>query len=473
MSFVQIKTNTCEKRIEMKDIEKKNQIDMTTGSILGKQIRFIIPLICTGVLQLLYNAVDVIVVGRFAGTTALSAVGSTGSLTNLIINVFIGLSVGINVVTAMYYGKKDDKNMEKTIHTAISLAIVGGIILAIFSFFATPRLLKLMSTPDDVIDQAILYMRIIFMGMPFNLVYNFSAAILRAVGDSKRPLRYLGLSGIVNVLLNLVLVIVFHLDVAGVALATITAQGLSVLLITRHLRKSEGALKLTWKHLRIHKKQALQILRIGVPSGIQSSCFSLSNVLLQSSINGFGAIAMAGNAASSSLEGFLYITTNCVQQSAITFVGQNRGAKQYDRVRKNLFYASGLVVFIALSVSLVFHVLDTELIGLYTSDVDAIAIGVQRLAMYSTWYFFFGLMDATSGMLRGMGYSVGPMIISLLGICGFRIFWIFGVFAAYPSLQVLYYSYPISWCLTWSALIVYYRIVTKKEFANIVTSGRQ
>lgn len=449
----------------MKDSGKKNEIDMTTGSILGKQIFFIIPLICTGMLQLLYNAVDVIVVGRFAGTTALSAVGSTGSLTNLIINVFIGLSVGINVVTAMYYGQKDENNMQKTIHTAITLAIVTGVALAIFSFLAAPGLLRLMSTPDDVIDQAILYMRIIFLGMPFNLVYNFSAAILRAVGDTKRPLRYLGFSGIVNVLLNLLFVIVFHMDVAGVALATIIAQGMSMVLITRCLMKSEGALKLTWKKLRVHKKQALQIIRIGVPSGIQSSCFSLSNVLLQSSINGFGSIAMAGNAASSSLEGFLYITTNCVQQSAITFVGQNKGAGHYNRVRKNLFYGSGLVVLIALSVSCVFHIFGTELIGLYTSDAEAIAIGVQRLAMYSTCYFFFGLMDVTSGMLRGMGYSVGPMIIALLGVCGFRIVWIFGVFAAYQSLQVLYLSYPISWFITWSALILYYKIVTKKEFA--------
>ncbi len=450
----------------MRDLGKKNEIDMTTGSILGKQIRFIIPLICTGMLQLLYNAVDVIIVGRFAGTTALSAVGSTGSLTNLMINVFMGLSVGINVVTAMYYGQKDDQNMHRTVHTAISLAIIAGTMLTIFSFFAAPTLLRWMSTPDDVIDQAVLYMRIIFLGMPFNLVYNFSAAILRAVGDTKRPLRYLGISGIVNVVLNLIFVIVFHMDVAGVGIATITAQAMSVVLITRCLMKSEGAMKLTWKKLRVYKKQALQIIRIGVPSGIQSSCFSLSNVLLQSSINGFGAIAMAGNAASSSLEGFLYVTTNSVQQSAITFVGQNKGANQYDRVRKNLFYGSGLVVLIALSVALVFRIFGTELIGLYTSDAEAIAIGVQRLAMYSTCYFFFGLMDVTSGMLRGLGYSMGPMIIALLGVCGFRIVWIFGVFAAFPSLQVLYLSYPISWFLTWSVLIIYYKIVTKKEFAN-------
>lgn len=468
-SFVDFRMKDTGKNraMDMSEIGKKNEIDMTTGSIIGKQIRFIIPLICTGMLQLLYNAVDVIVVGQFAGTTALSAVGSTGSLTNLIINVFIGLSVGINVVTAMYYGRKDHENMQKTIHTAISLAIIAGVILAIFSFFAAPSLLEWMSTPDDVIEQATTYMRIIFLGMPFNLVYNFSAAILRAVGDTKRPLRYLGLSGIVNVVLNLIFVIVFHLDVAGVALATIIAQALSVVLITRCLMKSEGALKLTWKKLFVHKKQAWQIIRIGVPSGVQSSCFSLSNVLIQSSINSFGSIAMAGNAASSSLEGFLYVTTNSVQQSAITFVGQNKGAKQYDRVRKNIFYASGLVILIALTVATFFRVFDTELIGLYTSDAEAIAIGVQRLAMYSTFYFFFGLMDVTSGMLRGMGYSMGPMIIALLGVCGFRIIWIFGVFASFPTLEVLYYSYPISWILTWSILIVYYRIVSKKEFADL------
>lgn len=448
----------------MRNSGDKNQIDMTTGSVLGKQIRFIIPLICTGVLQLLYNAVDVIVVGKFAGTTALSAVGSTGALTNLVINVFIGLSVGINVVTALYYGQKDERNMHKTIHTAILLGIVGGVFLAIVGFLAVPTLLRLMATPDDVIGQAILYMRIIFLGMPFNLVYNFSAAILRAIGDTKRPLRYLGLSGIVNVVLNLIFVIVFHLDVAGVALATIIAQAISMILITRCLMQSDDMMKLTWKKLYIYKEQAIQIIRIGVPSGIQSSCFSLSNVLLQSSINGFGSIAMAGNAASSSLEGFLYVTTNSVQQSAITFVGQNKGAKQYDRMRKNLFYASGLVTAIALTMGIFFNVFDEELIGLYTSNADAIAVGVQRIGMYSIYYFFFGLMDVVSGILRGMGYSMGPMVISLLGVCGFRIVWIFGVFAMFPSLDVLYYSYPISWILTWSILMIYYKIVTKKEF---------
>lgn len=450
----------------MRNSGDKNQIDMTTGSVLGKQIRFIIPLICTGVLQLLYNAVDVIVVGKFAGTTALSAVGSTGALTNLVINVFIGLSVGINVVTALYYGQKDERNMHKTIHTAILLGIVGGVFLAIVGFLAVPTLLRLMATPDDVIGQAILYMRIIFLGMPFNLVYNFSAAILRAVGDTKRPLRYLGVSGIVNVVLNLIFVIVFHLDVAGVALATIIAQAMSMVFITRCLMQNEGMIKLTLKKLHIYKEQAIQIIRIGVPSGIQSSCFSLSNVILQSSINGFGSIAMAGNAASSSLEGFLYVTANGVQQSAITFVGQNKGAKQYDRMRKNLFYASGLVTTISLTMGIFFNLFDEQLIGLYTSDVDAIAIGVQRIGMYSIFYFFFGLMDVTSGILRGMGYSMGPMIIFLLGVCGFRIIWIFGVFAMFPTLDVLYYSYPISWILTWSILMIYYKVVTKKEFSD-------
>lgn len=446
----------------MGDKNSKHEIDMTTGSILGKQIRFIIPLMFTGMLQILYNAVDVIVVGRFAGTTALSAVGSTGALTNLIINVFIGLSIGISVVTAQYYGRKDDENVHRTIHTGLTLAIAGGFILVAIGYFLSPVLLEWMATPDDVIGQATLYMRIIFLGMPFNLTYNFSAAILRAVGDTKRPLQYLGFAGIINVILNLIFVIYFGLDVAGVALATIIAQGISMTLIIRCLLHSEGALKLSFNKLKIHKTQAYQIIRIGIPAGIQSSCFSLSNVLIQSSINGFGSVVMAGNAAASNLEGFLYTAVNSVTQSAITFVGQNKGANNIDRIRKNFFYGSALVVIIGLSMSGVIIFFDTKFIGLYTSDPEAIAIGIYKLARCSTLYFLFGLMDVTAGMLRGMGYSIGPMIITLMGVCGFRVVWIFVVFAATPTLATLYLSYPISWLMTWIVLVIYYLFANKR-----------
>lgn len=445
---------------------KKNEIDMTTGSIITKQIKFIIPLMFTGVLQLLYNAVDVIVVGRYAGTTALSAVGSTGALTNLIINIFIGLSIGVSVTTATYYGRKDDVNVQKTVHTGIALAIIGGIFLVVFGYIACPYLLEWMSTPDDVIVQATTYMRIIFVGMPFNLVYNFSAAILRAIGDTKRPLQYLGFSGIVNVVLNLVFVINFKMDVAGVALATIISQAISVILILRCLLNQEGSLQLTMNKIKIHKAQALQIIRIGLPAGIQSSCFSLSNVVIQSSVNGFGSIVMAGNAASASLEGFMHAATTSVTQSAITFSGQNRGAKNYDRIRKNLICGSLLVFAVAMIFSRTFLLFDNQFIGLYTTDTAAIAIGIKRLSVCATFYFFFGLMDVTSGMLRGLGKSMGPMIISLMGICGFRMIWIFTVFAQSPTLDTLYLSYPISWISTWLVLLCYYFVTIKNINKN-------
>lgn len=451
------------KRIKYMEKKKKNnEIDMTTGSIFFKQIRFIIPLMFTGMLQLLYNAVDVIVVGRYAGTTALSAVGSTGALTNLIINVFIGLSVGISVVTATYYGRKDDENVHKTIHTGLTLALIGGVVLAIFGYLVSPILLEWMASPADIIDLSSLYMRIIFIGMPFNLIYNFSAAILRAVGDTRRPLQFLGFSGIVNVILNLIFVTQFDMSVAGVALATIISQAIAMVLVIHCLLNYEGALKLTFNKLKIHKKHAIKIIKIGIPAGIQSSCFSLSNVLIQSSVNSFGSVVMAGNAAAANIEGFVYTACNSVVQASITFVGQNRGAKQPERVRKNFYYGSSLVFIIGFTLGMCAMLFSNQLVGLYTTDVAAKAIGIKKLTMCTSIYFFFGLMDVTAGMLRGLGKSVGPMIITLLGICGFRMFWVMVVFKANPTLDVLYYSYPISWICTWFVLIVYYKVEIKK-----------
>lgn len=450
----------------MNKIGKKNQIDMTTGSILKKQVMFIIPLLFTGMLQLLYNAVDIIVVGRFAGTTALSAVGSTGALINLQINVFMGLSVGTSVITSLYFGAKDDENMHRTIHTSIALALGAGIFLTFLGFFVSPILLEWMGTPEDVIDQSILYMRIIFIGMPFNLLYNFSAAILRAVGDTKRPLIFLGVSGIVNVMLNLIFVIVFHLGVAGVGLATIIAQGISVILVTRCLMKSEGALKLTWRKVRIYKEQFIKIAKIGIPAGIQGSFFSVSNVIIQSSINSFGAIAMAGNAASSNLEGFIYIAMNCVHQSAVTFAGQNIGAGEYGRVRKNVYCSLGIVTAIGVGMCLVFMTFRTQLVGLYTNDAEAIAYGVARLTFISSCYFMCGWMDVLTGHIRGIGHSVIPMFITLIGVCLFRVVWVFGVFATRPTLEILYISYPVTWGLCVIALMTYYQLVVKKEIRD-------
>lgn len=450
----------------MKAIGKKNEIDMTTGSIIGKQIMFIIPLMFTGILQLLYNAVDIIVVGKFAGTTALSAVGSTGALVNLFINVFLGLSIGTSVVTSLYFGSKDDENVHRTVHTSILVAIITGLGLMVVGYIGSPIMLKLMSTPDNVIDQSTLYMRIIFMGMPFNLMYNFSAGILRAVGDAKRPLIFLGISGIVNVVLNLIFVIIFHLDVAGVALATIISQAMSVVLITRYLSRCDSAIKLEWRKLHIYKEQFIKIVKIGLPAGIQGSFFSLSNVLIQSSINGFGALAMAGNTAASNLEGFVYIAMNCVHQSAVTFAGQNRGANQYDRIRRNTYVSLGLVFVIGFIMGGIFLIFIENLVGLYTNDAEAIAYGIERGTFIFRMYFICGMMDAMTGHIRGLGHSVIPMLITFVGVCVFRVVWIFTVFAKWQSLAVLYYSYPITWGLCLIGLLTYYFVIVRKEIKS-------
>ncbi|MFI3171246.1 MAG: MATE family efflux transporter [Eubacteriales bacterium] len=450
----------------MERVKKKNQIDMTVGSILGKQILFIVPLMFTTLLQLLYNAVDIIVVGKFAGTTALSAVGSTGALINLLINVFMGLSIGASVVTSLYFGSKDEENMHRTIHTSVAIAIIAGLALAVIGQIASPILLRWMATPDDVINQSVLYMRIIFIGMPFNLLYNFCAAILRAVGDTKRPLIFLGIAGVVNVVLNLIFVIIFHMDVAGVATATIIAQAISVILITRCLTRSEGALKLTWSKVRIYKGQLIRIVQIGLPAGIQGSFFSISNVLIQSSINSFGAIAMAGNAASANLESFIFAGMNCVHQSAVTFAGQNLGAREYRRVRKNLYYCWGLVMVIAMIMCTIFTIFAKPLVCLYTNDAEAIAVGVNRLIFFCRFYFLCGAMDVIVGHVRGIGHSLVPMFISLLGVCVFRVVWVFFVFSKWPTLDMLYISYPVTWILCIVSLFVYYLVIAKKEIAD-------
>lgn len=429
---------------------KTNEINMTNGNLFKKIFFFAIPLMATGILQLLYNAVDMIVVGKFAGAAALSAVGSTTALVNMIINIFIGLSLGVGVCISRYYGARNLESIEKTIHTAIVIAVVGGIFLAILSFFIIEPLLVFMQTPTEVLDGAIIYMKVLFLGMPLNLVYNFGASMLRAVGDAKSPLKFLGMAGIVNVLLNLVFVIVFDMSVVGVALATITAQGISAFLVMRMLTKGAGVLKFEIKKLRVHKTQLINIVKIGLPAGIQSSLFSLSNVMVQSAINSFNStIITAGNAASSSLEGFMYVATNSVTQAAITATGQNMGAGEYSRVKKSV----GLSVIMAAAVSFVLGMLfitfRENLIALYSDgDLDVVAIGMQRLKYMATFYVACAVMDLLAGALKGMGYYIFPTIVSFCGVCLFRIAWVSIVFANYPFLETIYWVYPISWTMT-------------------------
>lgn len=436
---------------------------MTNGPLLMKLIRFSIPLILSGVLQLLYNAADIVVVGRFAGAQALAAVGSTSSLINLIVNIFMGLSVGASVVVAKGWGAGDKKVISQTVHTAITLAGIGGFLLMGVGIFFSGTFLTWMGTPLDVLPGATLYMQIYFAGMPFNLLYNFAAAVLRAVGDTKRPLYFLTLAGLVNVGLNLILVIVFDMSVAGVALATITSQAISMTLALRCLMKSDNAIRLNLKALRIHKKPFLQILQVGLPAGIQGSLFSISNVLIQSAVNSFESIAMAGNAAASNLEGFVYTSMNAFHQADITFASQNMGAGKPRRVKRVLWLCLGLVTTVGLIMGGGMNLFAQPLLSIYNSDPLVISFGVRRMAIICTFYFLCGWMDVLVGQMRALGCSILPMCVSLTGACLFRVVWIYTIFAANPTPECLYWSYPISWTLTALTHLVCYLKVRQKK----------
>lgn len=438
------------------------EMDMCNGSLLGKIIVFTIPLILSGVLQLLFNAADIVVVGRFAGSHSLAAVGSTSSLINLLVNVFIGLSIGCNVLVARYYGGHNESDIEETVHTSILIALLSGFILVVIGLGLSHFLLELMGTPEDVIDLSVLYMRIYFLGMPASLVYNFGSAILRAVGDTLRPLLYLFFAGIVNVVFNLIFVIVFHMGVAGVALATIMSQFISAILVVWCLIHSDTAYRLDLRRLRLVRDKVKAIARIGLPAGLQGAVFSVSNVLIQSSVNSFGAIAIAGNTVSANIEGFVYTSMNAVYQTAINFTSQNFGARNFPRIRKVLFICMGLVIVVGVVFGSGAVLIGDRLIGFYDTNPEVIRYGMERLKIIASLYFLCGMMEVMVGLLRGIGYSVMPMMVSLTGACAFRVLWIFAVFSRYRSLETLYISYPISWVLTFSAHLICFLIVFKK-----------
>lgn len=443
-------------------MNKKYEIDMTSGGILGNMLVFIFPLMFSSILQILYNAADIVVVGRFAGTDSLAAVGSTGNLVNLIINLFIGLSVGANIVVARFYGAKKEEHVSRTVHTSIAVSIIAGIAVGIFGVFMSRTFLSMMSTPTDVLDKATVYTQIYFAGMPSLMVFNFGASVLRAAGDTKRPLYYLSFSGVINVLLNLLFVIVFKMDVAGVALATIIAQTISAVLVVRCLIKTDGCFHLDIKKLRIHKQELIAIAKIGLPAGIQGSIFSISNVLIQSSINSFGKVALAGNTAAANIENFVYASMNAVYQATVTFTSQNYGAGHYKRIKKVLFYGLGTVMVIGLGMGLGAHLFSGTLVGIYTDNPEAITYGMERLAYVCLPYFLCGIMEVLVGSLRGVGFSVTPMIVSLIGACGFRIVWIYTFFRQNHTLNNLYISYPISWILTAAAHLVCLIIIMRR-----------
>lgn len=426
-------------------------------SLTGQIIRYTIPLMLTGILQLLYNAADNIVVGRFDGSQALAAVGSTGALINLIVNVFMGLSVGTAVAVAHDYGAKDDEGVQRTVHTSILISIFCGLFVGAFGCLCSGTFLKWMGTPDDVLPLSTTYLAIYFLGTPASLIYNFGASILRSIGDTKRPLFFLTISGILNVVLNLVFVIVFHLGVAGVALSTIISQYVSMVMIIVCLMREKGCCHLDLRKLHIYKDKMLKIIRVGLPAGFQGTVFSLSNVVIQSSVNSFGSLVMAGNTAAAQLEGFAYTAMNSVYHAALTFVGQNIGAKRYDMINKVVFRCLGIVTFIGVVLGGLMYTFGQPLLEIYLpNDPDAIPYGLTRLKYIIIPYFLCGTMEVMVGGQRGMGMSIIPMITSLVGSCALRVIWVTTVFAAFRTLPVLYLSYPISWALTTTVHMIFY-----------------
>ena len=431
---------------------------------MPKMLKFAVPLMLSSILQLLFNAADVVVVGKFAGDDALAAVGCTGSLINLLINLFMGLSVGANVMVARHFGAKREDELKKSVHTSMLLSVLGGLLLTGVGVLFTEGILELMETPAEVLPLAALYLRIYFMGMVPNMVYNFGSAILRAIGDTKRPMYFLTLAGVVNVCLNLIFVIVLSWGVAGVAVATVISQTISAVLVVLCLLKESGAIKLKIKDLRIDKKELLAILRIGIPAGLQGCIFSLSNVVIQKSINGFGKVTVSGNSAAANLEGFVYVSMNALHQATLSFMSQNYGAGRYERLKK--IAVSGILCVTATGLTLgnLEYFFGKTLLGIYTSSENVIDAGLVRMSIICTTYCLCGMMDVMVGALRGLGYSFVPMIVSLCGVCGIRLVWLFTVFEMeeYHLVETVYVSYPISWLATFLIHLGSYIVISRK-----------
>lgn len=445
---------------------KRLNRDMLHGPLLGSLISYAIPIMLTGILQLLFNAADLVVVGQYRGSVSVAAVGATGSLTSLIINLFIGLSTGSGVAVAHGIGSRDDERVHRTVHTSILLSLIAGLLVAVVGVTMCEQFLIWMDTPDDVLPLSAVYMRIYFAAMPFVMLFNFAASILRAAGDTKSPLLILSLSGVINVILNIIFVTALGMNVDGVALATAISNGVSAVLVTVVLMRRHDALRLDIRKLRIYKAQLLKILRIGLPAGIQSSIFAVSNVMIQSSINSFGKIAMSGNAAAGNIENFVYTSMTAFYQTAVNFVGQNSGARQYKRVAKIMWLCMACVSVLGISLSSLVYVFGPQLLGIYITDSpDAIGYGMIRFAYVCMPYFLCGMMDVCTGALRGMGVSLMPMLVSIIGVCGIRIGWIMTVFRMpeYHSLESLYSSYIVSWIFTTVFHLISFLVIHRKR----------
>ncbi len=443
---------------------KRYDIDMCSGPILPKMLKFAIPLMAASILQLLFNAADIIVVGKFCGDNSMAAVGSNGALVNLMTNFFIGLSAGVNVLAARYYGSKSDEELSKTVHTSILLSIIGGVFLTLLGLFGAEKMLGLMSTPENIVGLASVYLRIYFLGMTATTVYNFGSALLRAIGDTKRPLYYLSAAGVLNVVLNIIFVVVFRLDVVGVALATVITQVLSAALIVRCLMRETGAIKLVLKNLRIDRRKLGQIISIGLPAGIQGTLFSLSNVVIQSSINLFGDVVVAGNAAAANLEGFVYVAMNAFYQAAVSFTSQNFGQHRFRRIIKIQLIGQACVIVTGLVLGNALTFLGNELLWIYSDTLEVVEAGIVRFAFVASPYFLCGMMEVLTAGMRGIGYSVLPMAVSLIGACVFRLVWLATVFniPQYHIIETVYISYPISWILTAGVHCICFVVMMRK-----------
>lgn len=445
-------------------MQTKNQIDMTTGGIVQKLLIFSIPIIFSGILQLVFNAADIIVVGQFAGDESLAAVGATSSLINLLIGLFTGLATGTNVIAANYLGAQKLENVKKTVHTSIIVSIFAGIFLTIIGISFAKPILKLMKIPSEVLPLATVYLKIYFGGITTTMLYNFGSSLLRAKGDTKRPLYVLLIAGIINVILNLLFVIVFKMNVAGVALATIISQGFSAVCILFMLVQEKNEFKLTLKNLKFDKHIFIKMIKIGIPAGFQGMMFSFSNVIIQSAINSFGAVIIAGNSAALSIEGFVYIAMNGFAQGTLTFTSQNYGAKKYDRI-KTVAITSEIIVFLIGTIFGGIVILFSEqILSLYTKSQDALEAGKIRLLVICSVYCLCGMMDVIGNIIRGIGHSILPMIVTLAGACGLRILWIATLFQIpkFHSTYTIYFSYPVSWLITFLIEVICFTFIFRK-----------
>ena len=442
--------------------KNKYEIDMCNGTLMDKLIVFAVPLMISGVLQLMFNAVDIIVVGQYSGSQSLAAVGSTTALINIFTNLFIGISMGVNVLAARFYAAGQDQQMSETVHTAILVALISGVIMTFVGVGMARWALEVMATPDDVIDLSTLYMRIYFLGMPFFMLYNYGAAILRAVGDTRRPLLFLIVAGITNAMLNVILVVKFHMAVEGVAIATVVSQLISCILVLRCLYQSESSYQLRFSKLRVNVSYLSQIFQVGIPAGIQSVVINFSNAMLQSSVNSFGSTAMAGYTAANNLLGFLYAAVNSVTQACMSFTSQNYGVGKFKRMDRVLIDCALISVVFAGTLGTIFYVFGSEILQIYTKDPEVIKAGMEIISITTIPYFLCGIMDLFPGAMRGMGRSGVPMILSIIGTVGTRIVWIYGIFPLHRSLFVLFISYPGSWLITIAMQVICFFIVRKQ-----------